>query len=817
MPDNLLLGKEVVSGEEKAEKKEEKKKTITKKSEIKPQLSDNAIKVIEKRYLIKDRNRKPIETPEDMFHRVANHIAKADLNYGATREEVINTENLFYEMMARLEFLPNSPTFTGAGTKLGQLAACFVLPVEDNMYQILKTQMDMGLIHKSGGGTGFSFSRLRPKDDVVGSTGGVSSGPIGFVQMFNDTTECIKQGGTRRGANMGILRVDHPDILEFIDYKEKDGTLSNFNISVALTKEFMNALREDRDYELINPHGEKVAGKLKAQDVFDKIVNGAWRNGEPGVIFLDKINEKNPTPNIAEIEATNPCGEQPLLPYESCNLGAINLKKFVKHTEKGAEVNWDKLEKIMPTVVHFMDNVIDVNKYPIPEIEKMTKKNRKIGITVMGFADMLYDLGIAYDSEEGIDMAEKIMGFIEESSHKASANLAKERGEFPNFKGSIWDRKDAPKMRNAATTSCNPTGTLSIIGTCSSGIEPFFALAYTKTVMDNDALPEVNEHFLRVAKKEGFYSDNLMKEIVNKGSIQEITELPENIRNIFKVSADIAPDWHVRMQATFQKHTDGAISKTINFPNSATVDEVRKAYLLAYDLNCKGLTVYRDGSRAYQVLTTGKNEKPTEVTTTNPDEQTQAIVASGVTIVPRERPEVTRGYTYRVKTAYGKLYVTINDDDNGWPFEIFSHLGKAGGFFAAKAEAICRLISLALRSGVDPEEIIDQLKGIRGPTPTWSDDGKMILSLPDAIAQVLEKHVNKEQPKLNLDFNTDITPEIKKETNASIQMSNGYSPEPKASSIADLGEAPACPDCGAMLEMGEGCLKCLSCGYSKCA
>ena len=536
---------------------------------IKPQVSENALKVIEKRYLLKDRNRMPIETTEDMFRRVAHHIAKGDALYGAKFDDIEKTEKEFYEMMARLDFLPNSPTFTGAGTKLGQLAACFVLPIEDDMAHILKTQMDMGLIHKSGGGTGFSFSRLRPKNDVVGSTGGISSGPIGFLQMYNDTTECIKQGGTRRGANMGILRIDHPDILEFIDYKEKDGTLSNFNISVALTKEFMKALEEDSEYELINPHDNKVATKLKAKDVFDKIISGAWRNGEPGVIFLDKINEKNPTPQAGEIEATNPCGEQPLLPYESCNLGAINLKKFIKYTKGKAEIDWEKLENIMPKVVHFMDNVIDVNKYPIPEIDKMTKKNRKIGITLMGFSDMLYMLGVPYDSDEGIELAEKLMGFVEKRSHEESAKLAKTRGEFPNFKGSIFDKKGAPKMRNAATTSCNPTGTLSIIGSCSSGIEPFFALAYTKTVMDNDALPEVNEHFLNIAKARDFYSDELMKEVIEKGSIQEIESIPEDVRKVFKVSSDIAPDWHVKMQAAFQKHTDGAISKTINFPNSA--------------------------------------------------------------------------------------------------------------------------------------------------------------------------------------------------------------------------------------------------------
>jgi len=792
---------------------------VEKKKNLKLDLSENALKVIEKRYLVKDRERKPTETPEEMFRRVAHHIAQGDKFYDASKETIEETESEFYEIMVKLEFLPNSPTFTGAGTKLGQLAACFVLPIEDDMTKILKTQMDMGLIHKSGGGTGFSFSRLRPKNSAVGTTGGVSSGPIGFLQMYNDTTECIKQGGTRRGANMGILRVDHPDILDFINYKEKDGTLNNFNISVALTRDFMDALTEDREYNLIDPHTKKVTTRVKAKDVFDQIIAGAWRNGEPGVIFLDKINEKNPTPQLGDIEATNPCGEQPLLPYESCNLGAINLKRFIKKNSEGKfEFDWDRLDKIMPMVVHFMDNSIDMNKYPIPEIEKMTKQNRKIGITVMGFADMLYDLGIAYDSDEGLAMAEKVMSFIERRSHEESAALAKTRGEFPNFKGSIWDKKDAPKMHNAATTSCNPTGTLSIIGSCSSGIEPFFALAYTKTVMDNDALPEVNEHFMQIAKDRGFYSEELLKEVLKTGSVQKIDAVPEDVKNIFKVSSDIHPDWHVKMQAAFQRHTDGAISKTINFPNSATEDEVRKAYLLAYELSCKGLTVYRDGSRAYQVLTTGKKDDKKTEDDGIPTEQ-HTIVASGITIVPRSRPEITRGFTYRIKTAYGKLYVTINNDENGQPFEIFSHLGKAGGFFAAKAEAICRLMSLALRSGVDPEEMIEQLKGIRGPTPTWGEDGKMILSLPDAIAQTLEKHISREQGKLDLDFSESETPKDHSfdQEVMQAQFSNGYSPDEKAKSLADVGEAPACPDCGAMLELSEGCLKCHACGYSKCA
>ena len=794
------------------------RETSTPKLKIPPKLefSDNALKVIEKRYLLKDRNRKPTETPAEMLRRIARHIAQADALYDKSNAEIAETEDQFYEIMARLEFLPNSPTFTGAGTKLGQLSACFVLPIEDDMTSILKTQMDMGLIHKSGGGTGFSFSRLRPKNDVVGSTGGISSGPIGFLQMYNDTTECIKQGGTRRGANMGILRVDHPDILEFIDYKEKDGTLSNFNISVAMTKEFMNALEKDKEYDLINPRGNEVTGKLKAREVFDRIVAGAWRNGEPGVIFLDKINEKNQTPKEGEIESTNPCGEQPLLPYESCNLGSINLGKMIKNVDGENEIDWRKLDRAVEIAVHFLDNVIDVNKLPVSEIAEQTKKTRKIGLGVMGFADLLFLLGIPYNSLEGLEIAEKIMKRISEKSHAVSEEFGRVRGNFPAFPDSVWQKQGKKYMRNATTTTVAPTGTLSIIANATSGVEPIFALVYTKTVMDKDELVEVNKYFKEALQKEGIYSDEIINKVAKTGTISDFEEIPEKLKKVFVTAADISPDWHVRMQAAFQKYTDNGISKTINFPNSATEDDVRKAYLLAYKLNCKGITVYRDGSRAYQVLTTGTTEKSKEQ-----GQEIQTVVSSGIKITPRERPDVIHGSTYRIKTAYGKLFVTINDDEKGQPFEIFSHLGKAGGFFAAKAEAICRLISLSLRSGIDPQEIISQLKGIRGPTPTWSEDGKMILSLPDGIAQILEKHLNKNQAKLDLEFETG-----KQQTLAATEptvipieasdIANGLY-QPQRRSMADLGEAPACPECGGMLEFSESCLKCNLCGYSKCS
>ena len=791
------------------------KKNLTK-AEITPELSENALTVIEKRYLLKDRNNKPIETPQEMFHRVSRYITKADLLYNATKEEVEKNEQDFYQIMAKLEFLPGSPTFSGSGTRLGQLSSCFVLPVEDNMQSILKTQMDMGLVQKSGGGTGFSFSRIRPKNDLVGSTGGIASGPVGFMQMYNDTTDMIKQGGIRRGANMGILRIDHPDIIEFIEYKNKEGTLTTFNISVGITDKFMKAVKEDKDYDLINPNTNKKVQTLKAREIFDKIVDGAWNNGEPGIVFLDAINKTNPTPQLGEIEATNPCGEQPLLPYESCNLGSINLGKMVKDTGKAVEIDWEKLDRVTSLATHFLDNVIDMNQFPIAEIEEMTKSTRKIGLGIMGFADLLFQLEVSYDSDEAIDIAEKLMKRISDASHQTSQKLAQKKGNFPAFEGSMWDKKDNKFMRNATTTTIAPTGTLSIFASATSGIEPIFALVYTKTVMDGTALVEVNRYFKRALTNAGIYSDDLIKKVSKSGSIQDFDEIPDKIKKIFVTCRDISPEWHVKMQAAFQKHTDNAISKTINFPNSATISDVKQAYLLSFDLGCKGITVYRDGSRNVQILTTGMDSKKKEDQIPE-----QTIVATGAKITPRERPDVIRGYTYRLKTAYGKLFITINDDENGQPFEVFSHLGKAGGFFAAKAEAICRLISLSLRSGVDPEEIIDQLKGIRGPTPTWSDDGKMILSLPDGIAQVLEKHLSKAQESLNLEFKTaeqtKITANDEVIANSNLQFSNGFSKPVKVKSLADLGEAPACPECSSMLELSEGCMKCLACGYSKCA
>ena len=569
-----------------------------------PKLSINAMKVLERRYLLRNLKGEIIETPPQLFRRVAKAVAAVEKQYCKSDDEIKKAEEVFYRLMFNLEFLPNSPTLMNAGTGIGQLSACFVLPVEDSIPSIFNAVKDMALIHKSGGGTGFSFSHLRQKGDMVKSTEGMASGPISFMRVFDVSTDVIKQGGKRRGANMGILDVDHPDIFDFIKAKSLEGFLANFNLSVAITDDFMEAVKNDGMFKMVNPRTKKAAREVKAREIWNLMVEMTWKTGDPGVIFIDEINRHNPTPYVGRIEATNPCGEQPLLPYESCNLGSINLAKVVKNSQ----VDWEKLRKTVHPAVHFLDNVIDANKYPLKQIKKLTHANRKIGLGVMGFADMLVQLEIPYNSEEALALAEKIMKFISEEGRKKSIELAEERGLFPNFKGSIWERQGYKAMRNATVTTVAPTGTISVIAGCSSGIEPLFAIAFIRNVMEGTQLLEVNKYFEKAAIERSFYSEELMKKVSQYGSIKNFQEIPEDVKRVFVVAHDVAPEWHVRIQAAFQKYTDNAVSKTVNLPHNATVKDVEKVFWLTYELKCKGITVYRYGSKSEQVLYIGAME-----------------------------------------------------------------------------------------------------------------------------------------------------------------------------------------------------------------
>jgi ribonucleoside-diphosphate reductase alpha chain len=737
-----------------------------------------------------------------MFRRVASAIAVADQLYGKSEKEIQKIEDDFYRMMTSSEFLPNSPCLMNAGKDLGQLSACFTLPIDDSMESIFETLKVTSLIHKSGGGTGFSFSRLRPKNAVVKTTGGIASGPISFMRVYDAATEAVKQGGTRRGANMGILRVDHPDIMEFATCKEHNKQITNFNISIAITDEFMQKLQKGEDYDLIDPHTHKPVKQINSKEVFDLIVRQAHKNGEPGIIFIDRINQYNPTPKLGKIESTNPCGEQPLLPYESCDLGSINVSVICKKVGSRYEIDWERLKEVTNLAVHFLDNLIDVNKFPLAQIEKATKATRKIGLGVMGWASLLIRLNIPYNSDEAVALAEKVMSFILNESTKKSLELGKSKGTFPAFKGSIYDKRDgSTKMRNATLTTIAPTGTISIIaGPCSSGIEPLFAISYYRNVMDNDKLVEVDPLFEEMAKEKGFYSRELMEKIAESGSVQHIEGIPEDIKRIFVTAHDIAPEWHVRMQAAFQKYVHNATSKTINFPHEATIEDVRKAYLLAYELDCKGITVYRDKSREEQVLNIGSSDQ-------KKDEKTQVLPADyKKEIAPRPRPEVIIGTTTKVSTGCGNLYVTINVDEEGQPFELFTQMGKAGGCAASQLEAIGRLVSLGFRAGIEVKSIIEQLRNIRCPSPSW-EKGQRIFSCADAIARVVERRlVNNQAAKMAVES----TP---------IAMKHSSDDEPAASDIAKaLGGdiVGVCPDCGGALRHEEGCMKCHACGFSKC-
>ena len=738
------------------------------------ELSANALKVLQRRYLKKGENGELLETPEEMFRRVARAIAQAERLYNPAAP-VEEWETTFYDLMTSLEFLPNSPTLMNAGRELGQLSACFVLPVGDSMESIFEAIKNTALIHKSGGGTGFSFSRGRPHNDVVLSTKGVSSGPLSFMSVFDAATETIKQGGTRRGANMGIMRVDHPDILDFITAKQDDDRLNNFNISVAVTDAFMRAVDADEEYPLVNPRSGDTVRTLNARKVFQSMVTLAWKNGDPGIVFIDRINAENPTPQLGDIESTNPCGEQPLLPYESCNLGSVNLSKVVPD----GHIDYGALGRIVRTAVRFLDDVIDVNRYPLPEIEQMTKGNRKIGLGVMGFADMLLRLQVPYDSDEACRIAGEVMSFIHDEARAESEDLARERGVFPNFEGSIFDSPAGARVRNATVTTIAPTGTISIIAGCSSGIEPLFALSYVRAnVLDDDRMVEGHPYFEQVAGERGLLSDEFLKRLADVGSVRHLDGVPPDIQEVFATAHDITPEWHIKLQAAFQKSTDNAVSKTVNFPNEATVDDVENVYRMAFRTGCKGVTIYRDGSRDEQVLNVGQTKKRRE-----PE------AGLGIATTRPARPQLLTGETQRMDTGCGKLFVIMNDDEYG-PREVFANMGKAGGCASSNTEALGRLISLALKRGASAQEVVEQLKGIRCHVP-YGMGPNATLSCADAIGKAIERRYV-----------------------AGAATQTGSAPEPQLS-LVEVAQG-ACPDCGGAIEHEGGCVVCRTCGYSKC-
>ena len=814
-------------------------------------LSENARIVLARRYLKKDEAGEPTEDPETMFWRIARVIAEEDGKHGASEAAVEEVARSFYELMTTGQFEPNSPTLMNAGRPLGQLSACFVLPVEDALSNgasgIYDTLRAMALVHQSGGGTGFSFSKLRPEGDTVRSTMGVASGPVSFMRLYDASTEVVKQGGTRRGANMGILRVDHPDIREFITCKNDTSQVTNFNISVAMTDAFMRAVRNGEEYDVVSPRTGQVAGREKAREIFDMIVEGAWKTGEPGVFFVDRANEHNPVPRLGSYEATNPCGEQPLLAYDVCNLGSINVGAFARegHFERPEDgIDWEEFRRVVHLSTHFLDNVIDANRYPLGEIDDLAKKIRRVGLGIMGWADLLVRQGVRYDSDEGVELGRTVMAFIEEETRVASEKLAESRGVFPAWEESIWGPddecardaagnriRDHRRLRNCNLTTVAPTGTISIIAGCSGGIEPLFAVAF----MRNQAgvmMPDVNEDFVARAKSEGWHSDDLMKRIAEEGHIH-FDEVPREVQDVFRTAHDITPGWHVRMQAAFQAHVDSAISKTTNFAFEASRTDVRKIYEMAFELGCKGVTVYRDGSRPMQVLTTGKTGQEDETGAFPELEELKGQLAdaraekhelegvldkvrlqlkehdreAAASRHKRRRPSMLKGHTMKLESPLGDLYVTINEDNKGKPFEVFCTVGKAGGAAMADSEAIGRLISLSLRSGIPITAVRDQLRGISCDRAVGVGPQK-VLSAPDAIAQAIERYLaEKEGVQEMLPIEVPVT--VK--GGAGVVGQGEYVVDHTAQTLG------ACPDCGAgQLAFEEGCKRCYVCGFSEC-
>lgn len=766
-----------------------------------PLVSENGMAVLERRYLVKDADGKPAEVPENLYRRVARNIAQGEKAYGAADRDVESLAERFYQLMASNQFMPNSPTLMNAGRELQQLSACFVLAVPDSIDGIFEAAKHTAVIHKSGGGTGFAFSNLRPESDRVGSTGGVASGPVSFIRIFDTATDVVKQGGTRRGANMGILDVSHPDVLKFVHSKDDDASLQNFNISVAVTEKFMQSVENGSAHDLVNPNSKVKVKSIEAKPLFDEMVESAWKTGDPGIIFIDRMNDErsNPVPKRGPIQATNPCGEQPLYSYDSCNLGSINLAKFVTESDAGPSVNWDELGEVVESCVRFLDNVVTMNNYPIPEIAETSTSIRRIGLGVMGWADMLILMGIPYNSQAALGLGEEVMRFIDEKATDASGALAGERGNFPDWDDSVYGpggQLGPRPMRNSTRTTIAPTGTISIIANCSSGIEPLFALSYVRHVMDNARLVEVNPYFEAVARREGFYSQELMEKLADHGSAQGLDEVPQWVQDLFVTSHDISPEWHVKMQAAFQRHTDNAVSKTVNFANHATIEDVRQVYMLAYREGCKGVTIYRDGSKSQQVLNTGQTQKARDG-----DEAPHA----GPT--PRRRPSKVQGITEKVHTGHGNMYVTVNFDEEKTPFEVFSNLGKAGGCDSAQLEAISRLASLALRSGIVPQDVIDQLRGITC-CPAWNE-GELVKSGPDAVALVLSRHLVEHEKWHSPEAHSVVgaqapLPQLERNGNGHTNGNgkNSYSGK--------------CMECNGTLVYQEGCVTCYDCGYNKC-
>lgn len=841
-------------------------------------ITPNALTVLQKRALHKDAEGKPLETPDQLFRRVAKFVASPERQYDIPDARVAQIEEKFFQMMSRLEFI-SGQALRNADSKL-TMSACLVLPIEDNIEAIMQTIAENVFAHKSTCGTGINYSRLRMKGALVGGVGAVAAGPVHFMKAVSVAQKTVQTKGGRSQGSMGILNVDHPDIESFIRAKDQEGEFDNMNISVGATDAFMEAVRNDSNYDMVDPGSKTAVRQPRARDIFRQIAEHAWTSGDPGVIFVDRLERDNPTPSLGKLDATNPCGEQPLLPYETCNLGSIIVSRFVKAGSNGQPtIDWDRLKEAVYYGVRFLDNTIDVNNFPLAKVEQMSKGTRRIGLGVMGFADMLVKLGVPYNSTQAVELAEQVMKFVNEEGHKASEQLGEEKGSFPYFEISVWPKRGIKARRNSAVTTIAPTGYTSIVANCSSGIEPIYALAFRReNSMGGTDQFESNFLFAQVAKARGFYTPEIMQQVVDKGTIKDIAGIPEDVKRVFATAFDITPEWHIRIQAAFQKYTDNAVSKTINFPHESTVEDIAHVYQLAYDLGCKGVTVFRDGCRDEQALLVGKKgsandkkEAAPVATTKLPSTLQEARQLMSQVIEKRPRPNVISGKTYRKKTGYGVMYITINNDEDGHPFEVFATIGKTGGFYAAKSEAICRLVSMSLRSGIKAEQIIEQLKGIRGPMPIW-DNGVQVFSIADAIAQTLEQHIKEPQAKLDLKFSSaSAQPAAKpveaaqpvaqapmaekpKAADAPAPKSETYHPtmtKPEApvmvsksaasssvtpseegsnslqkdyqpmnqglqAAMADMGVSPDCPECGSGLEYGEGCLLCRGCGYSKC-